>query len=196
MTSRIPTANYILRVLLLIVSTTLSMAGITANKLPTPPEAFSAHFIETRTMPGFNRPLVSRGVVIFDHISGITWKVTSPYHYVFEMGPSGVQEQMPDGSTRHLDAEHTPWLTVVRHIFTSAMTGDTSDLEHYFVVQVTQLKDSRRIELSPKPGPMANAIKHISVIEASTPESLHIDEVSGGSIDIRFFETRATAEAP
>lgn len=196
MTSMKSTALYISGALLLIVSAPSSMAGTAAVRLPTPPKSFSARFVETRTLPGFDQPLVSRGQVTFNRASGVTWEVTAPYHYVFKMGPSGVEEQMPDGSLRHLDAEHAPWLAVVRHIFTSALTGDASDLEHYFAVQVTAFKDGRRIELSPKPGPMANAIKHISVTEAATPQSLRIDEVSGGRIDIRFLDTRAAAGAP
>jgi len=189
-------ATRIFWALLLIASVPSAVAGVAAVPLPTPPKSFSARFIETRTLPGFNQPLVSRGQVAFSRVRGVLWEVTAPYHYVFKMGPSGVEEQLPDGSVRRLDAEHAPWLAVVRHIFISALTGDTSDLEHYFDVRITALKVGRRIELSPKPGPMAKAIKHISVIEAGTPQFLRIDEASGGRIDIHFLDTRITAEAP
>lgn len=182
--------------LLLIASVPSAVAGAAAVPLPTPPKSFSARFIETRTLPGFNQPLVSRGQVAFSRVRGVLWEVTAPYHYVFKMGPSGVEEQLPDGSVRRLDAEHAPWLAVVRHIFISALTGDTSDLKHYFDVRITALKVGRRIELNPKPGPMAEAITHISVIEAGTPQFLRIDEASGGRIDIHFLDTRITAEAP
>ncbi len=182
--------------LLLIASVPSAVAGAAAVPLPTPPKSFSARFVETRTLPGFNQPLVSRGQVAFSRVRGVLWEVTAPYHYVFKMGPSGVEEQLPDGSVRRLDAEHAPWLAVVRHIFISALTGDTSDLEHYFDVRITALKVGRRIELSPKPGPMAKAIKHISVIEAGTPQFLRIDETSGGRIDIHFLDAQVTAEAP
>ena len=187
---------YIFSALCLIVGSCPSMAAAPVAKLPAPPKSFSARFIETRTVSGFNQPLVSRGLVIFNRSHGFTWEVTAPYHYVFAMSASGVQEQLPDGSLRHLDQKQAPWLAVVRHIFTSALTSDTSELEHYFVVQVTTLKGGRRIELSPKPGPMAEAIRHISVFEAGTPQSLRIDELSGGRIDIRFLKTPTAAETP
>lgn len=195
----ISTKSMLIRVFgacLMLAGLPASMAGTAGEKLPAPPESFSAHFIETRTLPGFDKPLVSRGLVVFSRTSGVIWEVTVPYHYVFKMGPSGVQETMPDGSVRHLDVEHAPWLAVVRHIFTSALTGNTSELKHYFEVQVTTLKHGRRIELSPEPGPMADAIRHISVTEAGTPRFLRIDEAGGGRIDIHFIETRTAAGAP
>ncbi|MGH8379231.1 MAG: LolA family protein, partial [Gammaproteobacteria bacterium] len=157
---------------------------------------FTAKFIETRTLPGFNQPLVSHGLVTFNRARGVTWEGTSPYHYVFKMSPTGVEEQMPDGSVRHLDEQQAPWLGVVRQVFGGALAGDTSELERYFDVQVTKLKDGRRIELAPKPGAMSQVIKHISVVEAGTPQFLRIDEVSGGRIEIRFLDARAAQDAP
>ncbi|MGH8307747.1 MAG: LolA family protein [Gammaproteobacteria bacterium] len=171
-------------------------AGAAKPDLPTPPEAFTAKFIETRTLPGFDQPLVSHGLATFNRARGVTWEVTSPYHYVFKMNPTGVEEQMPDGSVRHLDAQQAPWLGVVRQVFSGALAGDTSELEQYFDVQVSKLKDGRRIELVPKPGAMSQVIKHISVVEAGTPQSLRIDEASGGRIEIRFLDARAVQDAP
>ncbi|MGA9852066.1 MAG: outer membrane lipoprotein carrier protein LolA [Gammaproteobacteria bacterium] len=188
-------AIHLLAILLLAYASFACASAADLNLLATP-KSFSAKFIETRTLPGFDQPLVSHGQLNFSRGTGVIWEVTSPYHYVFKMDPSGVEEQMPDGSVRHMDPRQEPWLGAVRQIFTSALSGDTSGLERYFDVQVTVLKDSRRIELDPKPGPVAKAIKHISVVEAGTPQSLRIDEASGGRIEIRFFDTRAVQGAP
>ncbi|MGH8398342.1 MAG: LolA family protein [Gammaproteobacteria bacterium] len=185
-----------LAAILLIAFTFPAWAGAAKPELPAPPKAFTAKFVETRTLPGFDQPLVSHGLVTFKRARGVTWEVTSPYHYVFKMNPSGVEEQMPDGSVRHLDAQQAPWLGVVQQVFSGALAGDTSELEQYFDVQVTKLKDGRRIELTPKPGAMSQVIKHISVVEAGTPQSLRIDEASGGRIEIRFLDTRAVQDAP
>ncbi len=192
-----PTAACVYAAILLLAAAFPAAAATgAAATLPKAPESFRARFIETRTLPGFDQPLVSRGNVTFSRTRGVIWEVTAPYHYVFRMGPADAEEQMPDGSVRHLDAEHAPWLAVVRHIFTSALTGNISELRRYFHVQVTVLRVGRRIELTPKPGPMAKAINHISVTEAGTPRSLRMDEASGGRIVIRFLDAKAAAETP
>jgi hypothetical protein len=107
-------------------------------------------------------------------------------------------EELPDGTTRQLDPDKTPWLAAVEHIFISALAGDHSDLERYFVVAVTPLAVGERISLTPKPGPMADAIVSIQVTETAPghPERLEIKETSGGLMDIRFSPVTNPASTP
>lgn len=167
-----------------------------ATDLPPPAQAFSAAFTETRTLPGFSQPLVSHGTVVFKRDSGVRWEVSEPYHYLFTMDDKGMQEQLPDGAARTIDAEHAPWLVAIQHIFMGALAGDTAALQEYFDVKVTPQTAGRLIDLTPKPGPMAKAIKHISVSGGATPEDIRIDEIAGGRIDIRFLNPHTQAETP
>jgi len=169
-----------------------------AGNIPSLPTGFDSSFVQTRTLPGFSTPLVSRGKLHIDNAHGFRWEITSPYHYVFEMDGEDAQEQLPDGTTRHLNPEQTPWLAAVERIFVSALTGDRTDLQHYFEVHVTQLPKGQRILLTPKPGPLANTINSIQVIEAAPghPQRLVIKENSGGSMDIRFGPESRTASGP
>ncbi len=149
---------------------------------------FDASFVQTRTLPGFNTPLVSRGIVHIDNAHGFRWEINSPYHYVFEMDGEHAQEQLPDGTIRQLDPEQTPWLAAIERIFVSALSGDRSDLQQYFAVSIMQLPKGQKILLKPKPGPIAGTIDTIQVTEISPghPESLIIKDNSGGSMKIRF----------
>jgi len=172
-----------------------AFAVCAAGNIPSLPTGFDSSFVQTRTLPGFSIPLVSRGTLHIDNTHGFRWEITSPYHYVFEMDGEDAQEQLPDGTIRHLNPEQTPWLAAVEHIFVSALAGDRTDLQQYFVVNVTQLPKGQRILLTPKPGPMANAINNIQVTETAPghPERLVIKENSGGSMDIRFGPESRTA---
>lgn len=145
-------------------------------------------FVQTRTLPGFSAPLVSHGIMRFDQTHGFHWEITSPYHYVFEMNGRQAREQLPDGSVRHLDPDQTPWLAAVEHIFISALAGNTADLQRYFEITATPAGKGRQVTLTPKPGPMANAIVSIQVTESAPghPQRLVIRETSGGRMDIRF----------
>lgn len=162
---------------------------------PPAPDHFDSKFVQTRNLPGFSTPLVSHGVMRFDKQHGFYWEITDPYRYVFQMNGAVAQETLPDGSTRHLDPQQTPWLAAVQHIIINALSGDRSDLERYFTVTVTPLPKGERVSLAPKPGPMAEAITSIEVTESAPghPEDIEIRETSGDHMDIRFSAAAATS---
>jgi hypothetical protein len=155
-----------------------------------PPAAFAARFVETRTLPGFDQPLVSHGVMRFSKAQGFHWEITTPYHYVFEMKDGRATEQLPDGSKRTLDPDKTPWLAAVQHIFVSALSGDRARLAPYFKVKVRDLPggSGRQMTLTPKSGALGQAITRIEVTESAPgqPRHLVIEETSGGRMDMRF----------
>jgi hypothetical protein len=163
-------------------------ASHAADTKPAAAPSVDSTFVQTRTLPGFSTPLISHGIMRFDPTHGFHWEITSPYHYIFEMNGKQAQEQLPDGSVRQLDPDQTPWLAAVEHIFISALSGNTGDLQRYFTVKVTPQGRGRHVDLTPKPGPMANAIVSIEVTESAPghPQALVIKETSGGRMDIRF----------
>ena len=162
------------------------------------PAAFSADFVQTHRLPGFRTPLVSYGVLRFDPAQGFRWEITAPYHYLFEINGAHAQEQLPDGTLRKLNPEQTPWLAAVERIFVAALSGDESKLQQYFDMSVQPLAHGRRITLTPKPGPLSDAIARIQVLESAPgrPRQLDIREVSGGSMQIRFTPLPPSAVTP
>lgn len=168
----------------------LLLAGMAslASGAPAASHGFAASFVQTRTLPGFDAPLVSHGMLRFSADGGFRWEVTAPYHYVFEMHGGVAREVLPDGTHRVLDAAQTPWLEAVQHIFVSALSGDRAELERYFDVRVQALVQGRQVTLTPKPGAMARVIRRIEVTELAPgqPQHLVIDEESGGRMDVRF----------
>ncbi len=155
---------------------------------PTPPSSFTADFVQTRSLPGFTAPLVSHGNMGYDKTKGFHWEITAPYHYLFEMDGKQAHEELPDGTKRDLDPDQTPWLAAVEHIFISALSGDRTQLQSYFSVDARPAGAGDQMTLTPKPGPIANAIKTIEVTESAPgrPQHLEIFETSGGHMDIRF----------
>ncbi len=167
-------------------------AATLATDLPAAPAQFDSKFVQTRSLPGFSTPLTSHGMMRFDKQRGFRWEITDPYHYVFEMNGGTATETLPDGSTRQLDPAQTPWLAAVQHIIVNALSGDRSDLQRYFQVAVVPLTQGERVELTPKPGPMSEAIVSIRVTESAPghPELIEIKETSGDHMDIRFIASK------
>lgn len=167
----------------LLLAVTLPALACAANT-----GGFAASFVQTRTLPGFEQPLVSHGVMRFSAADGFHWEITRPYHYVFDMQNGTAHEQLPDGSQRTLKPGQTPWLEAVSHIFVSALAGDRSRLDQYFEVTVKPLAHGRQVSLVPKAGAMGQVIKRIEVTEVAPgqPQHMVIDEESGARMDMRF----------
>lgn len=180
----------------LIVILLASLAGLvfTATAADAP-QGFAAPFVQTRTLPGFDEPLVSHGEMHFSADGGFHWQINKPYHYAFDMRGDEAQEELPDGTKRTLKADQTPWLKAVQRMFVGALSGNQTQLSRYFEVEITKLADGRRMNLVPKPGAMAKVVKRIQVTETAPGQPRHmvIDEVSGAHMDIRFTAQDAAA---
>lgn len=166
----------------------LMLLAAAAVRADAPPEPFAASFVQSRTLPGFDAPIVSRGNMRYDKAHGLRWEITAPYHYVFEMAGGKAHEELPDGTARDLDPDQNPWLAAVERIFVGALSGDRSELTAYFDVKTAPASGGEALTLNPKPGPLADAIASIQVIESAPgrPERMQIDETSGGRMEIRF----------
>lgn len=177
---------------LILILTTLLLLG-TAMRAPAATHTtshFAATFVETRTLAGFDQPIVSHGKMQFQAAGTFRWEITRPYHYLFELHNGQASETLPDGTVRRLDPDKTPWLKAVERIFVSALSGDQAQLKQYFKIDIRALPNNagRHVTLIPKTGAMAEVIKQIDVIETAPghPQHLQIKEVSGGTMDIRF----------
>lgn len=183
--SRINDTGIFSRATLLVI---LLLAGISGVHAAAPAAGnFQANFVETRTLPGFDTPLISHGRVQFN-AGGFRWEITAPYHYLFEMHGGQAQEQLPDGQVRKFDPAQTPWLIAVKQLLASALSGNRAELQKYFQVETTPQSQGQRVLLAPKPGVLAQAIQGIEVTESAPghPEQLVIQETGGGRLDIRF----------
>ncbi|HET8551986.1 MAG TPA: outer membrane lipoprotein carrier protein LolA [Gammaproteobacteria bacterium] len=180
-------SNFRERVLMFAAAFALLLFAVPIQAGAAPTATFAATFVQTRTLPGFDTPIVSHGLMrVNPH--GFYWEIKSPYHYLFAMHDGQVREELPDGTKRQLDPDQKPWLAAVEHIFVSTLSGDRSQLQRYFNVEAEPLKTGTRVTLTPKPGALAKVIGRIEVIESAPgrPERLQIREKSGARMDIRF----------
>lgn len=177
------------RIAAVLLSATLAAAGVPALAAP-PSGVFAASFVQSRTQPGFTQPLVSHGELRVDPHQGFTWTITKPYHYVFAMQGERAHEVLPDGTRRELTTANAPWLAAVEHIFVAALSGNQTELEQYFHVQVTAAAGGhgRHVVLTPRVGAMANVIARIAVTEnaAGRPSSLDVRDRSGATMNVQF----------
>ena len=179
-----------------ILFSVLALACVTGHAAAADmPQSFAAKFVQTRTLPGFDKPLVSHGEMRFSADGVFHWQIDKPYHYVFEMRGDTAREELPDGTRRTLKPDQTPWLKAVQRMFVGALSGDQARLKRYFEVTIRPLDDGRHVTLVPRPGAMAKVVQRIEVTETAPGQPRHmvLEEVSGAHMDIRFTPDSAGA---
>lgn len=173
--------------LVLVAALVLPLAGAAAETDAAPAD-FAARFVQTRTLPDFTAPLVSRGVVRFSGADDFAWTVEQPYHYAFVLEGGRAHETLPDGTRRDLAAGEVPWLALVQRIFAATLSGDEQRLARYFDIHEAPAASGRVLVLEPRAEAITETIRRIRVEERrpGAPRALHIEETGGGRMDIRF----------
>lgn len=163
-----------------------------------PPAQFAATFVQTRTLPGFEEPLTSHGLLRISSSDGFYWEIRKPYHYVFAMNGGKAYEELPDGTRRVLKADETPWLRMVQRIFVTALSGNRDRIERWFELKVEPQEHGQHVTLLPRAEAMAQVIERIEVTEnaAGRPLHLEIEQASGAHMAIRFTPIDNHAESP
>lgn len=156
------------------------------------PQSFHADFTQTRTLPGFDQPLVSRGEVDFERNGSLHWTVTEPYHYEFVMEDGQAREVLPDGTHRNIDSQDAPWLGIIQRVFRAALSGDDNTLTQYFSVR----RSDKRLQLTPLAAPLKDHIAQINVVGGDLPDHITITEQGGGEIEIRFSRVTPKPSTP
>lgn len=146
------------------------------------PRIFSADFTQTRSLPGFDAPLVSHGRMRFDRDGTLHWTVNEPYHYEFIMHNGTAHEVLPDGSERDLDTAEAPWLAIIQRVLHAALTEDLNTLSAYFRIK----RVPGRLVLTPLASALKSHIDRIEVVQNAAPEQITIAEHDGGKVEIRF----------
>lgn len=159
---------------------------------------FEARFVQNRSLPGFDEPLTSQGIMRFNPDGDFHWEITQPYRYVFAIVDGVAHEELPDGSRRVLQPDETPWLKIVQRIFVQALSGHPDKLKDYFQVHMEELPNGRKLTLEPTSKAMAEVMQRIVVTEDAPgkPRHLVVTEAGGGVMDIRFLPMDTPAGSP
>lgn len=165
----------------------LPISAWAANTAPPVPDQIAAHFVQKRTLPDFDQPLISQGEIHFSREKGLKWQVDKPYQYTFSFHGDKAYEILPDGTRKTLSPDKAPWLKTVQKIFLGMLSGDESALEEHFKVDAEGQGSGLQMTLTPKSEAMAQVIKKITVTRLSSGQPRHIviDETSGARLDIR-----------
>jgi hypothetical protein len=161
-----------------------------ANAACVAPEKLAAltgahDFVQTRTLKGVARPLVSSGTVT-PEADGVLWAVTSPVKIVTHVTPTGITQSIEDAPETPVGPSSggNPFITETGLI--ELLKGDLSKLDtRYEVKREARAKpEGWKLQLKPKGSALAPYISSIAVEGCQRVESIAVSQANGDMIRI------------
>ena len=128
-------------------------AGAADLQLATPLKAgmvLRGHFIQERSLQGFQAPLKSEGSFVVAAGQGLIWTVEKPFPTVTVITPAGLVQNAQGTETLRLPAARIPFIAHFYDMLSGTMTGDLSGLKQQFDVQMTGTSENWSLHLTPK----------------------------------------------
>jgi hypothetical protein len=108
------------------------------------------HFIQERSLQGFQAPLKSEGSFVVAAGQGLIWKVEKPFPTVTVITPAGLVQNAQGTETLRLPAARIPFIAHFYDMLSGTMTGDLSGLKQQFDVEMTGTAENWSLHLAPK----------------------------------------------
>lgn len=155
-----------------------------------------ADFREKRILKALNRPLESKGRLVFSRRYGVYRRQAEPFVLETVISSRGVF-QRSGGAWRALDATRGAGAQGILNGFLSAFSGDAAVWREQFSMDFAGSAEAWRIRLTPRPGrPLARRVKGIA-LEGSRGLLFHLTmEEAGGASTETFFSAHKIRGEP
>lgn len=198
---------FTLRLLTLLLSTFLSFSPQADNtqttKAMTQPEQLQlitdrlssstrvrSNFRQNKTMQVLRRPLISKGVMIYDKEHGLYWHIISPFASTLIVKSDRILQRNGDQDLI-IKTEDNPQALGFSQLFFHLLAGDFSKLEQHFNIELTQSKaDSWKLDLHPIKPELSQLLTLITLQGAADVESMTLVDASGDHTQIEFLQRR------
>ncbi|MBP9713925.1 MAG: outer membrane lipoprotein carrier protein LolA [Sterolibacterium sp.] len=168
--------------------TTDELAARMAQRFEQTP-VIRAEFMQEKAMAAFKKPLMTRGRLVFARGQGVIWKIEAPLRLTYVLGEDRITEMGEDGVAQVRTAQDVPGLAQVGRVFRALLGAQTEALRELFTIAPEGSVDAWRLQLTPKPGPLAQAIKKIQLAGGRHVERIRIEEGNGDATTIAFSHT-------
>ena len=165
--------------------------GLTAHLKAT--SILHADFTQTRTLAALSRPLKSSGTLVIAKERGVIWNLARPMPLTVVAGPRGIMEVDREGRRKVQTSQDTPMVARMAGIMKSLLEGQWSALEGLFSVRGEAGKDGAwAITLTPN-AQTAAFLKTVRIKGGRHIDTIHVEEPSGDTMDLRFLNFRDEA---
>jgi hypothetical protein len=159
-------------------------------------QVLRGHFVQSRQLAGFAKPLRSEGSFVLVPGSGLIWHGEKPFLSTTVVTPDGVLQIADGQEVTRLPASKLPGLAQLYDVLGAALSGNVAPLKQTFAVADTTGSDKWRIVLTPlhTDGNAAAQLTSLTLEGGQFVDRIEIDK-SGGDVDRITFLDQAVMQA-
>lgn len=161
-----------------------SLAAMQARLVET--EVLRADFRQEKAMQALNRPLVSKGKIVFVAGDGVLWQVLEPFASQILMRSGAVTEWDAEGQKRPGNGAANPVLGALTDVVLGVLSGNEDLLRQHFAFSAQPEEQGWQLTLQPKSQELGTAVTSVQVSGDRFVESVHVVEARGDTTTIHF----------
>jgi len=150
------------------------------------PEVLRGEFEQSKSVPGFAKPLVSRGDFLVSRERGVLWRTREPFASELRLTRKEIQARQGGAVSFKLEADKEPAVKMINGLMFALLAGDVAQLGELFSLNGQVQAKSWQLKLAPKQAALASLLSRIELQGDSHVRRIHIDEANGDQTQIRF----------
>ncbi|MBY0468044.1 MAG: outer membrane lipoprotein carrier protein LolA [Burkholderiaceae bacterium] len=149
------------------------------------PEWLRGEFTQTKTVPGFSKPLVSRGDFVLARGCGVLWRTRTPFASELRLTRNEIRATQGGQTSMRLDAAHEPAVRLITTLMFSLLNGDVSGLTDVFELSGSTKGTRWQLLLRPKPGVLPQVLKKVELEGDDFVRRIQLFEANGDESQIQ-----------
>jgi outer membrane lipoprotein-sorting protein len=157
------------------------------------PEWLRGEFTQTKKVPGFAKPLVSRGDFVLARGRGVLWRTTKPFASELRLTRDEIRATQGGQTSMRLEAAREPAVRVINTLMFALLNGDVSGLAELFQLGGAIKGAGWQLALTPKPGALQQVLKKVELEGDSFVRRIQLFEANGDDSLIQLANLRPDA---
>jgi len=157
------------------------------------PEWLRGEFTQAKKVPGFAKPLVSRGDFVLARGRGVLWRTAKPFASELRLTRDEIRATQGGQTSMRLEAAKEPAVRVINTLMFSLLNGDVSGLADLFELGGTVKGAGWQLSLTPRPGALQQVLKKVELEGDSFVRRIQLFEANGDESLIQLANLRPDA---
>jgi hypothetical protein len=157
------------------------------------PEWLRGEFTQAKKVPGFAKPLVSRGDFVLARGRGVLWRTVKPFASELRLTQNEIRATQGGQTSMRLDAAREPAVRLITTLMFSLLNGDVSGLADVFELNGSVKGAGWQLSLTPKPGALQQVLKKVELEGDGFVRRIQLFEANGDESLIQLAGQRVDA---
>lgn len=142
-------------------------------------EWLRGEFTQAKKVPGFAKPLLSRGDFVLARGRGVLWRTTQPFASELRLTRDEIRATQGGQTAMRLDAAREPAVRLINTLMFALLDGDVSGLADVFELGGAVKGATWRLTLLPRPGPLQQVLKKVELEGDAYVRRIQLFEANG-----------------